>query len=235
MKRFVVESPFWELFPEAKIGVVVCKGIDNAIGYEYVLREMLADGENKAAEYLTAEEFSSNAVIRVWRDAFQKFKTFKGARSSVEALLKRTQNGKGVGCINPLVDIYNSVSLSFALPCGGEDLDAIAGNLRLTKAVGDEPFITLGSDESDPPLPGEIVYKDDAGAVCRCLNWRESTRTMLHGHTKNAILCIESVDPGRYEDLQSAVSELHYRAVRLLGGECTPYIVDRSNPEIEIG
>ena len=49
--------------------------------------------------------------------------------------------------------------------------------------------ITLGTDENSPPYEGEIVYKDDVGAVCRCWNWRESVRTMLTENTKNSFLC----------------------------------------------
>jgi DNA/RNA-binding domain of Phe-tRNA-synthetase-like protein len=87
---------------------------------------------------LQNSEFSSNEVIKVWREAFQKFKIKKGVRSSIEALLKRVHNGNHIGTINPLVDIYNSISLKYALPCGGEDIDTFAGNVKLTKALGSE-------------------------------------------------------------------------------------------------
>jgi DNA/RNA-binding domain of Phe-tRNA-synthetase-like protein len=82
-------------------------------------------------------------VIAVWREAFRKFKTRKGARASIEALLKRVQNGGRIGNINPLVDIYNSISLKYGLPCGGEDMDTFSGDLRLTTADGSEPFVPL--------------------------------------------------------------------------------------------
>ncbi|MGJ8454406.1 B3/B4 domain-containing protein [Pseudothermotoga sp. U03pept] len=104
------------------------------------------------------EKFSSNEVIKVWREAFQKFKTKKGARASIEALLKRVNNGNHLGTINPLVDIYNCISLRYALPCGGEDIDKFVGDIRLTKAVGNENFVTLGTEKSEPPYEGEIVY-----------------------------------------------------------------------------
>lgn len=29
MKRFVIEDSFWDLFPNVKIGIVICNGIDN--------------------------------------------------------------------------------------------------------------------------------------------------------------------------------------------------------------
>ena len=147
MKNFVIEDDFWSLFPNARIGVVVCHGIDNSIKDKEKYKEMLLNSEKEALKYLQNAEFSSNEVIKVWREAFQKFKTKKGARSSIEALLKRVHNGNHLGTINPLVDIYNSISLRYALPCGGEDIDTFACDIRLTKAVGNEKFIPLGTDE----------------------------------------------------------------------------------------
>lgn len=208
MKKFIVEDQFWDLFPDARIGAVVCRGLDNTIKSADRYTELLRRAGKQALAHLTNEDFSANEVVKVWREAFSKFKTKKGARSSIEALLKRVRKGDHIGSINPLVDIYNAISLKYALPCGGEDIDSFVGNLRLTRADGDEPFIPLGADENAPPYEGEIVYKDDAGAVCRCWNWRESARTMLTENTRNAFLCIELVDPGRISELKKALNEL---------------------------
>lgn len=118
MKKFVIEDAFWNLFPSAKIGVVICNDIDNSIKDEDY-KKIILKGEEEALKYLEDSEFSNNQVIKVWREAFKKFKTKKGARSSIEALLKRVHNGNNIGTINPLVDIYNFISLKYALPCGG--------------------------------------------------------------------------------------------------------------------
>lgn len=234
MTRFVIEDAFWELFPDARIGIVVCKNIDNKIVDENQYQALLLDAEKEVPRHLPDADFSKNGVIRVWREALQKFKTKKGARSSIEALLKRVDNGNHIVTINPLVDIYNSVSLRYALPCGGEDIDTFVGDIRLTRAVGGEDFITLGSDESAPPYEGEVVYKDDAGAICRCWNWRESARTMLTENTKNAFLCIELVDESRIEALNDALNDLAEAVQKNLGGICTISVLDIENKEIEI-
>ncbi|MGU8237968.1 B3/B4 domain-containing protein [Clostridium perfringens] len=231
MKKFIIEDDFWELFPNAKIGIITCNGIDNTIKDENQYKDMLSQGEKEALNHLPNEEFSSNEVIKVWRDAFKKFKTKKGARSSIEALLKRVSTGKGLGTINPLVDIYNSISLKYAMPCGGEDMDKFVGDIRLTKATGDESFITLGSDKSEPPYEGEIVYKDDEGAICRCWNWRESVRTMLTEDTKNAFLCIELVDENREKDFKNALKELSQLVEENLGGKSEISILHINNKE----
>ncbi|EIF2807260.1 B3/4 domain-containing protein [Clostridium perfringens] len=231
MKKFIIEDDFWELFPNAKIGIITCNGINNTIKDENQYQDMLSQGEKEALTHLPNEEFSSNEVIKVWRDAFKKFKTKKGARSSIEALLKRVSTGKGLGTINPLVDIYNSISLKYAMPCGGEDMDKFIGDIRLTKATGDESFITLGSDKSEPPYEGEIVYKDDEGAICRCWNWRESVRTMLTEDTKNAFLCIELVDENREKEFENALKELSQLVEKNLGGKSEVSILHINNKE----
>lgn len=231
MKKFIIEDDFWELFPNAKIGIITCTAIDNTIKDENQYQDMLSQGEKEALTHLPNEEFSSNEVIKVWRDAFKRFKTKKGARSSIEALLKRVSTGKGLGTINPLVDIYNSISLKYAMPCGGENMDKFIGDIRLTKATGDESFITLGSDKSEPPYEGEIVYKDDEGAICRCWNWRESVRTMLTEDTKNAFLCIELVDENREKEFENALKELSQLVEKNLGGKSEISILHINNKE----
>jgi len=212
MKKIIAESSFWDLFPQCEIGVLVVENIQN----DHTLSDtslkkisrLLEDAGHDATKFLVEPVLSQNQVVSVWREAFMKFKTKKGARSSIEALLKRIEKGIGVGTINPLVDLYNALSLTFGLPCGMEDLDHIIGDLRLTITSGGDDFLALGDETSDPTLPGELCYLDEMGGVCRCWNWRDGQRTMLTDQTKRAILVIESVDPGRHADLQNALSTI---------------------------
>lgn len=239
MSKFTIEKPFWDLFPDAEIGIVLAKGIDNTEAGRAAVRteilELLEESNLEAKKFLTEEVFSENNVISVWRDAYRKFKTKKGARCSIEALLKRVEKGNEVGRINPLVDLYNAVSLQYGLPCGGEDLDKFLGDLRLTVTTGNDPFLALGDEEFDNTLPGEVCYLDDAGGVCRCWNWRDGQRTALTENTKNAILVIESVDLARSADLKVALNTLATRTIAYLGGETEVKVLNRSNPEITLG
>jgi DNA/RNA-binding domain of Phe-tRNA-synthetase-like protein len=233
MRKFIVDESFWEIFPNAKIGISVFHGINNEERNSDKYVHMLEIAQKEAKKYFIEEEWSKNEVIKVWREAFQKFKTKKGVRSSIEALLKRVNNGNTIGNINPLVDIYNSISLKYAMPCGGEDIDTFLGDVKLTKALGNEPFITLGSEENESPLEGEIIYKDEFGAICRCWNWRESVRTMLTPSTSNAFLCIELVDLSREVEFINALNELSHVTKENLGGEYVIHILDINNKYIE--
>lgn len=231
--QFIIEDSFWSLFPHAKIGVVIAKNINNHREDAMNYKSLLMMGANEGAYHLLEENFTDNPVIASWRQAYQAFKTKKGARSSIESMLKRVDTGKGLGSINPLVDIYNLISLKYGMPCGGEDSDSFVGKVRLTKAVGDEAFIVLGSEESAPPKAGEIVYKDDAGAICRSWNWRESARSMLTEETKNAFLCIELIQEEELVLFHQALLELKKLVEAYLGGRAEIHILDINKKNIE--
>ena len=239
MPTFVVEPSFWELFPDTEIGVLVIADVDNSDDGNAGIRDrIVADLERAndlAHRHLTEPVLSQNAEIAVWRDAFQRFRTKKGARSSIEALLKRVDKGQAVGPINPLVDIYNAISLEYALPCGVEDVDTFAGDLRLTVTGGGDTFQALGDEAPSETLPGEVAYLDDAGAVCRCWNWRDGQRTMLTERTTHAVAIIESVDPARHDDLAGALDTLAERVQQLMGATVVRRaIVTRKNPSVSL-
>jgi len=194
---------------------------------------LLDKGSKRAEDFIVDETFTQNDVIQEWRSAFSKFKTKKGARSSIEALLKRVSQGREFNPINPLVDIYNSVSLSYAVPCGGEDIAKIQGGLHLGKAQGGEPFFPLGAETDAPALPEEIIYYDDEGAVCRCFNWRDGARTMVKDETKNSFLIMELLD-NRLKELNLALDYISENAKKYLNADVEKYILDINNPEITL-
>jgi len=239
MSKFIAEKSFWDIFPQAEIGIVVINGMDNSEA-KYAehpeIESNLKEANKEVNKFFTSDQLSQCSVVSVWRDAFQKFKKKKGNRASIEALLSRVIKGNAVGTINPLVDIYNSVSLTYGLPVGGENLDSFAGNLRLTiSEEGGDEFLALGDEENNPTLPGELCYLDDIGAVCRCWNWRDGQRTMLTEETKNAFLIIESVDPSRHDDLLAAMDALAENAVKYLGGSVfAKTLINIGNPEMEM-
>ena len=161
MKSFVAEDSFWELFPQAAVGVVVVKGMKPAaqIPQEDVdaIAALLDRANIDAERHLTSDTISENAPVKAWREAYRLFKTKKGARCSIENLLKRVLKGKPVGHITPAVDIYNTVSLTYALPVGGEDLHAIEGDLRLAVTDGGDSFLPLGEGQMIRRFPASSL------------------------------------------------------------------------------
>lgn len=143
--------------------------------------------------------------------------------------------GREFNLINPLVDVYNSVSLSYTVPCmGGEDLAKIVGDLCLGRAQGNESFFPLGAESDAPALADEMIYFDEQGAVCRCLNWREAQRTMLTEETKDAVLVIEAINEEQASRAREAMLELHTKIEEYFGVSGKISHLTATNPILEI-
>jgi len=78
------------------------------------------------------------------------------------------RNG-GLQNIDPVIDLYNAVSIQYAIPVGGENLVAYADMPRLVIADGTELFDTIkcGQAAHEIPQPGEVVWRDDLGVTYR--------------------------------------------------------------------
>lgn len=144
MQRFVVEDSFWDLFPDASVACLVVRGMRTAdeVGAEdrAAIAGLLEQANRDAARHLDSPTLAENAPVKVWREAYRSFKTKRGARCSIENLLKRVLKDNPVGPITPSVDLYNIVSLRHAFPVGGEDVNAFAGDLRLGVTEGGDAF-----------------------------------------------------------------------------------------------
>ncbi|WP_028263456.1 B3/B4 domain-containing protein [Atopobium fossor] len=221
MQQFIADESFWKLFPNARLGVVVATGLKlpSEVSEEdkKAIHNLLIHANLAADKWLEDPQLSKNKVIAVWREAYQKFKTKKGARVSIENLLKRASKGNPVGDIAPLVDIYNALSLRYALPFGAEDVDSFVGNLVLKITDGGDEFDPLG-EGSDPTLAGELAYIDNAGAVCRCFNWRDGQRTAITNTTRNVFIVTECIDPERTEEMAEALATMAALIEKHLGG-----------------
>ena len=88
----------------------------------------------------------AEAHLAAWAEAFRRFGA-KPQRTpcSAEALRKRALRDGGLPSIDPVVDLYNAISVQFAIPVGGENLAAYAGPPRLVVADGSETFDVLGA------------------------------------------------------------------------------------------
>ena len=131
-----------------------------------------------------------------------------------------------------MVDVYNSISLTYGVPVGMEDRDHIYGDMHLGQVDGGQAFQPVGADEDEPTLPGEVCYYDDKGAVCRCLNWRDGQRTMLTPDSKNVVAVIESVNPEQAERANEAMEELSKLITKYFGVKTSQvFHLTKDNPD----
>jgi len=217
------------------VGIAVARGIENS-GSQPALIQALRRAEAGLEALLGGVPVTEHPRIAVWREAYRKFGAKpKDHPSSIENLARRVRKGHALSSINRVVDIYNAVSLETLLPAGAEDLDAIEGDVELAIAGPGEPAVRLlGEAEARPPSPGEVIYRDRVGAICRRWNWKEADRTKLTGETRRALVVVEGLPPIEGSDVSRAVEEIARRISAHAGGEVETALLDRERPGLDL-
>lgn len=153
----------------------------------------------------------ADAHLADWAAAFQAFGAKpKRTPCSAEALRKRVLKAGEMPAIDPIVDLYNAISLRYAIPVGGENSDAYVSQPRLAIADGSEIFDTVkeGEPAVEHPDPGEVIWCDGAGVTCRRWNWRQGVRTRLDSGAKNMWFILESLPAMPEDNLYEAADAL---------------------------
>ncbi|ENQ9597549.1 MULTISPECIES: B3/B4 domain-containing protein [Enterobacter cloacae complex] len=175
-----------------------------------VCQQMLNDDVPWAENHLAA-----------WDEVFKAFGAKpKRTPCSASALRKRVMRDGSLSPLDPVVDIYNAISIRYAIPVGGENLAAYAGAPRLTLADGSEPFDTFKEGEPvvENPEPGEVIWRDDLGVTCRRWNWRQGIRTRLDSQAQSMWFILESLPSMPLAALQEAGDELVSNLQKLMPG-----------------
>lgn len=229
-----IEDQIFELFPELVVGVVVVSGADNG-SVSSEVAQLLTTATQRVRDELSVEDLVEDPRIECWREAYRKFRGKpKKYKSSIENLCAMILNGRSLGSINPLVDLYNFVSLSHMLPVGGDDLDKVDGAIVLGLACGDERFVPLNCNESVSPKPGEVVYRDDSEVLCRRWNWRECNKSKLTEASSNVALVIEGLPPATTDSVRAATDELGRLVGKHCGGKARVQLLSATRRSIDL-
>lgn len=184
--------------------------------------EVAAEALSRACQSVTAGVPPwGESHLAAWAEAFRRFGA-KPQRTpcSAEALRKRVARARSLPSIDPVVDLYNAISIKFAIPVGGENRAAYVGSPHLTIAEGTELFDTFkeGTLANDPPEKGEVIWRDDQGVTCRRWNWRQGVRTRLDANAQTMWFVLESLPEMPLDALQAAGDELVEGLLRMMPG-----------------
>jgi DNA/RNA-binding domain of Phe-tRNA-synthetase-like protein len=232
--NFSIQKELFHILPDLTIGMVVATGVDNTRSSKEI-ETLLSQAIEEVKNNFVVDKAQEHPNIKPWRAAFSKL-SISGSKfpSSIESMAKRILKGDPFPRINPLVDLYNSVSLKFLVPMGGHDLDTLKGNIYLKFAEGWEPFTPMGGGETMTVPKGELVYRDDQEVLTRNWVWRQCEKDKATEETKNIFIPIDvlgDVGRGCAEEIIRKLSDL---IPKYLGGTLFSTILDRENPSVEI-
>ncbi|KXK26558.1 MAG: Tyrosine--tRNA ligase [candidate division WS6 bacterium OLB20] len=202
-RRFITEPELYELFPDARIGILYLHGLKQREGAE----KPAANLRENVSERLSARSIPYNRTENhaAWSAVFSALGIGdKQTLASHLALLKRFQSSSQLPQIHPLVDAYNHISALRELPVGGHDVSGIT-EVTVGKTTGEETFRTMNSDTEETVETGEWAYLDRTGkrVLTRNLVWRQSEYSKISGTPEAVMLPLDDFT-GSFSDSELA-------------------------------
>ncbi|MGL4208627.1 MAG: B3/B4 domain-containing protein [Candidatus Adiutrix sp.] len=235
--RYFVTPQVFEKFPNFRRAVVVAKNINN-FGENPELSQLLQASFNKIRTDEFAD-YANNPRLTVWVHGFASLGLAKKHKPSVLNMIKRVRSGVDLPFINPLVAIFNCISLDNLISSGGDDLASVKGDLCLGLAQGDENYTPLGQPEvRENPKPGEVIYFDTVSreVFCRAWCWKNGDTSKLLPQTKEAAINIDGMLSSGLTlgQLNEVAEKMAKMVAHFTGAQTVIHQLSPENPSFEI-
>ncbi len=235
--RFCIEEDVFRMFPQFCRGIVVAAGIDNSRPSSE-LEKLLREQEEKMRQD-SSIDLATHPRLLAWKDAYRQFGSNPNKFTpSIVFLAKQVKSGKPVRSISPAVDAFNIISIRHIIPCGGDDMDSVEGDVTLGRAVSDETFAPIFKpEEVEHPEPGEVIYvnRRTQKVLCRRWNWRNGDFSKITPGTANLAINVDGMLPAiSRAEIVEAAEELKQLLSRHCGGAISIHYLDEQNRQIEV-
>jgi lysyl-tRNA synthetase class 2 len=225
------------MFPQFCRAVVVAAGVDNSRSSPE-LEERLREQAEKMQRN-PAIDLATNPRLLAWKDAYRQFGSNPNKFTpSIVFLAKQVKSGKSVRSISPAVDAFNLISIKHVIPCGGDDMDSVAGDVTLGRAMADETFAPIFKpEEIEHPDAGEVIYvnRQTKRVLCRRWNWRNADFSKILPGTRNLAINVDGMQPaiGRPE-IEEAAETLKHLLIQYCGGAISIQYLHDGHREVEV-
>jgi DNA/RNA-binding domain of Phe-tRNA-synthetase-like protein len=206
MRQIVIDQEIFDRFPDFRRGVIIVSDVENTLSDDVISALLNGEIQKQVGVNLLDNEF-----VKAWDSVYLQLGSNPNKfPPSIKSLLKRVAKSGGFPFINSIVALFNYVSIKYLIPCGGDDVQKIEGNLRLGPSKGNEIFMPLGSESKETPDAGEVIYFDDKtlNVMCRRWNWRNGDFTKILLTTKKLVINIDGIAPVSRSVIESARDEL---------------------------
>lgn len=155
----------------------------------------------------TADDVARVPEIPRYRELSRRFsEQFGAAVPAVENVVTRYVMKGKFPRINSLVDAANVASLRNLIPVGLFDLNAIAGDLTLGIAAGDEQIVPLGKTKSEAVPRGFPILRDQ-DKVISIVGVRDSVHTSITPATTAVLAFSWGIDGIPRERVRATLTE----------------------------
>lgn len=235
--RYIINPEVFRIYPAFRRAVLIARGMDNSREHPDVLAFLRECEEAVRRDEVLAAPYE-HPLLHPWAEAFSSMHLNpKRYPPSVINLIRRVRKGAELPYVNTLVALFNCMSLRRLIPCGGDDLDVVAGDLVLTFATGEECYVPLAQpDVLEHPPAGEIIYMDSGSrdVFCRAWCWKNGDRSKLRSSTSRAAINLDMLTKNAEKELPAAAEELAAQLREWGGAEVEIHYLSPEVPSFRI-
>ena len=215
--KFIVEQDVLDV--GVKIRGVQITHVDNHT-YSQELKEYIQKHVDSLLKNETREGLKENPIIQNFYDLHQKVNVPRRKNPPAsENLLLTLIKKQSFYRINPVVDIYNLLSMETKLSLGAHDIDKVTGNISLRLTNGDENFIPLGQTQPKDVTTGVYSYIDDANDILCYLEIRQVDKTKITNDSTNIYYIVQGNEKTSQEYVDNVARKLIELTTHFCGGE----------------
>lgn len=231
---YSIAPEIFDKYPGYSRGVVLAYDVKNGPSPDKLVN-LLREAEESVRRQATIENIAEHPRIKAWREAYKAFGAKPSEfRSSVEAMARRVLRNDQLPGINALVDIGNMVSLQHLVPVGGHSMDELTRDISLHLAKGDETFIPFGSNDTEHPLPGEVIFTEGEVVLTRRWTWRQANHTLTLPETRSIEINIDRMPVVDLEEVHAIANQVMGLVDEFCGGKMRYEILSASHPRMNL-
>lgn len=205
-----INSVIFEKFGNISMGAIMAHNLTISDLFLKEIQEKKIECVEKVNKKLKAlGSVEAFECVHAWRNIFQMMGASTSRISSIENIYRFVLENGRLFDVNPIVDLYNSISCFWGLPMAGYDIHKISdSSLELRPAKKGEIFKPLGLKQVEKTKNGEIVYADNEKILCRYWNNKDSDLTKITKDSKDILFIFDSSPEVKRLDLDCAVNML---------------------------
>ena len=227
--KFSVEKRIFQTAPNLCVGVVVAKGIDNTHD-NITLTDNLQVAVSKAKCKFGAQSAKEIPELLIYRNTLEKLSINPNKfPCSIEALLNRIVKDKGIPSISAVVDLLNTISITYGVAIGAHDLDTLLDGLTLRYSTDDDVF----EDTSDKIKGEELIYASGNQIRTRRWIWRQSELGRVTPDSKNIVFSIDGFQDNR-DSVIAARNALADQLEKVFGCNVKTGLLEQKNRTFEM-
>ncbi len=227
---FCHSGEIWRDFPELVAGLLFAEGItkDASVGPQIAKFNAIAE-----ARLATTSE-GQLPEIQAWRRVFSSMGLKPTQyRCASESLLRRFRKEKSLPHVHPLIDLYNAISLAFAIPVAVFDVSKIAECIEVGYAAGSEVYLAF-SGEVEKPEAHEVIFADSAGrAHARRWTNRQSAYSAVRDQTRAVLIVAEAMHDSAATDIPNLTTAIADEFNVIWSATPKTRILTQSSPRFE--